>query len=170
MSSNTAHEIPDPIWWVAPGDTDWLAWGAIITIGATLYLVVSLYAKFDQWAEHKSEGTPLAKTIPTLLGIALLYEIFPLDHFSNLLPLTAILLAVMADWMAAQAKHDLIGVDDADTVLHEEAPVDAPDTVLHEVAPVDAPVDNDQSKPKPATDDEPLAENDDLASGADKNA
>ena len=59
--------------------------------------------KFDKWAEHKSHGTPLAKTIPTLLTIALLYEVFPLDHFHALLPITAILIALMADWMHARA-------------------------------------------------------------------
>jgi hypothetical protein len=30
--------------------------------------------------------------------IALLYEIFPLDHFHILLPIAAILIALMADW------------------------------------------------------------------------
>lgn len=63
-----------------------------------LYGIVTLYAAFDRWAEHRSKGTPLAKTIPTLLAIALLYEIFPLEHFHFLLPLSAVLLALMADW------------------------------------------------------------------------
>ena len=63
-----------------------------------LFGVVTLYAAFDRWAERRSHGTPLAKTIPTLLTLALLYELFPLDHFSVLLPLVAILLALLADW------------------------------------------------------------------------
>ena len=99
MSEKAAHTDHSPVWWVIPDGTDWLAWGAIIAIGLAVYLVMYLYAKFDHWAEHKAKGTPLAKTIPTLLGVALLYEIFPLDHFNILLPLSAILIAVMADWM-----------------------------------------------------------------------
>jgi hypothetical protein len=47
-----------------------------------LYGLVVLYSAFDRWAEHQSQGTPLAKTIPTLLTIALLYEMFPLGHFN----------------------------------------------------------------------------------------
>lgn len=161
MSSNSAHETPDPIWWVAPGDTDWFAWAGILTIAAAVYLVVTLYAKFDQWAEHKSEGTPLGKTIPTLLTIALLYEVFPLDHFSILLPLTAILIAVMADWMAAQTKHDIVSVDNTDALVHElEA---ARETV-----------EEGQGKPQPAADeavdDEILAENAELETEASKDA
>ena len=75
-----------------------LAWVALGFICLALYGIVTLYAAFDRWAEHRSKGTPLAKTIPTLLAIALLYEIFPLEHFHVLLPLSAILLALMADW------------------------------------------------------------------------
>jgi hypothetical protein len=89
---------PPPFWSVVPDQTDWLAWAAIATIGLSIYLVFYLYGLFDSWAEQNAEGTPLAKTIPTLLGIALLYEIFPLDHFSILLPASAILIALMADW------------------------------------------------------------------------
>ncbi len=69
----------------------------MLLIGA-LYGIVYLYAAFDRWAEHHAKETPLAKTIPTLLLIALLYEIFPLDHFHVLLPLSAILVALAADW------------------------------------------------------------------------
>jgi hypothetical protein len=87
-----------PSWFTAPGSTDTLAWVALVLICLGLYGLVTLYAAFDRWAEHKSKGTPLAKTIPTLLAIALLYEIFPLDHFHVLLPVSAILLALMADW------------------------------------------------------------------------
>jgi hypothetical protein len=105
MAENTEHVLDAaPIWWVSPEQTDWLAWSSAVTIALAIYLVVWLYAKFDKWAEHRSKGTPLAKTIPTLLTIALLYEIFPLDHFHVLLPLTAIMLAVMADWMHARSR------------------------------------------------------------------
>lgn len=83
---------------MGPGETDLMAWIAIILLVAALYLIITLYAAFDRWAERKAHGTPLAKTIPTLLMIALLYEIFPLDHFSVLLPLSAVLVALMADW------------------------------------------------------------------------
>jgi hypothetical protein len=71
---------------------------ALALICLALYGIVTLYAAFDRWAEHSSKGTPLAKTIPTLLAIALLYEVFPLEHFHVFLPLSAILLALMADW------------------------------------------------------------------------
>ena len=91
-----------------------------------------LYAKFDRWAEHKSEGTPLAKTIPTLLAIVLLYEIFPLDHFNILLPFSAILLAVLADWMRFQTESKFVApdiepvededVDTAEIALSDEEP------------------------------------------------
>lgn len=87
-----------PSWFTAPGDTDMLAWVALAFICLALYGILTLYAVFDRWAEHRSKGTPLAKTIPTLLTIALLYEIFPLEHFHVFLPLTAVLLALMADW------------------------------------------------------------------------
>jgi hypothetical protein len=87
-----------PSWFTAPGETDMLAWVALALICLALYGIVTLYAAFDRWAEHSSQGTPLAKTIPTLLAIALLYEVFPLEHFHFFLPLSAVLLALMADW------------------------------------------------------------------------
>ncbi len=96
MAEGGAHA--EPIWFVQPGDIDVLAWIALVLICLALYGLVVLYAAFDRWAEQRAHGTPLAKTIPTLLTIALLYEIFPLGHFSLLLPLTAILIALMADW------------------------------------------------------------------------
>ncbi len=115
MSTDTALADQVPVWSVIPDETDWLAWSAIIGIGLAVYLVMFLYARFDRWAEHRAEETVLAKTIPTLLGLALLYEIFPLDHFSILLPLAAIVIAVMADWMAVQAKHEPTAVDQINT-------------------------------------------------------
>ena len=97
-----AEELPgghaDPSWFIAPGQSDYLAAIVVVLLVAGLYGVVYLYAAFDRWAEHKSSGTPLAKTIPTLLLIALLYELFPLGHFHVLLPLTAVLIALAADW------------------------------------------------------------------------
>ncbi|MEO4042432.1 hypothetical protein AAFN47_12580 [Hoeflea sp. CAU 1731] len=99
---------PSPFWWVEPSATDWMAWIAIAVIALAIYLVIVLYAKFDHWAENKSKGTPLARTIPTMLAVALLYEIFPLDHFHILLPVSAILVALMADFMHAQSMRNAI--------------------------------------------------------------
>jgi len=122
MPNDIVHTTQLPNWSVIPNETDWLAWSAIIGIGLVVYFVMYLYANFDRWAEQRAEGTVLAKTIPTILGIALLYEIFPLDHFSILLPLSAILIAAMADWMAVQAKHESAIVDRVRTVGIELEP------------------------------------------------
>ncbi|MCA0922855.1 hypothetical protein [Pseudooceanicola nanhaiensis] len=86
--------------------------------------MVTLYAAFDRWAEHRAKGTPLAKTIPTLLAIALIYEVFPIEHFSLLLPLSAILIALMADWSRF---HSLIGVSTPghDETAHPDASIAA---------------------------------------------
>jgi hypothetical protein len=89
-----------PTWFVAPGEADPLAWVAFGFVVLALYGIVTAYAAFERWAEHHSQGTLLAKTIPTLLLIALLYELFPLDHFHPFLPLTAILLSLLADYAA----------------------------------------------------------------------
>ncbi len=94
--STAAHASPS--WFVSPGEGDSLAWVTLVLIFLAIYGVITLYAAFDRWAEHQAKGTPLAKTIPTLLTIALLYEIFPLGHFNILLPISAILIALMADW------------------------------------------------------------------------
>ena len=122
MPNETVLTTQIPIWSVIPNETDWLAWSAIIAIGLAVYIVMYLYANFDRWAERRAEGTVLAKTIPTLLGIALLYEIFPLDHFSILLPLTAILIAAIGDWMAVKAKHESATVDQISTEIIEIEP------------------------------------------------
>lgn len=98
MAVASDHGHSSPSWFVAPGDTDVMAWVALAFVCLALYGLVTLYAFFDRWAEHQSKGTPLAKTIPTMLTIALLYEVFPLGHFNILLPLSAILIALMADW------------------------------------------------------------------------
>lgn len=87
-----------PHWFIDPGHTDYLAVIVIILLLLGLYGIVYLYATFDRWAERNSSNTPLARTIPTLLAIALVYEIFPVDHFHAFLPLSAILIALMADW------------------------------------------------------------------------
>ena len=151
MSSDVilAEQSPDPapIWWVNPNETDWTAWAAIISIALAIYLAMFLYAKFDTWAEHKAEGTPLAKTIPTLLTIALLYEIFPLGHVSILLPISAILVAVMADWMREQAKNQLAtpelvtadpGPETSDPDVSSAAQVNVPASKTGDVEPANA--------------------------------
>jgi hypothetical protein len=102
-----------PSWFTAPGDTDVLAWVALAFICLAIYGIVTLYAAFDRWAEHRSKGTPLARTIPTLLLIALIYEIFPVEHFHVFLPLTAILLALMADWLRFHTPLGREGVPEA---------------------------------------------------------
>lgn len=107
--SDQGHSLPS--WFVTPGDADTLAWVSLVLIIVALYAVVTLYAAFDRWAERQSHGTPLAKTIPTMLTIALLYEIFPLGHFNILLPISAILIALMADW----SRFHLRGVIPAET-------------------------------------------------------
>lgn len=98
MGAETHGEHAAPGWFVAPGEGDQLALFVILLLLAGIYGILYLYAAFDRWAEKQAHGTPLAKTIPTLLLIALLYEIFPLNHFNVLLPLSAILIALAADW------------------------------------------------------------------------
>jgi outer membrane PBP1 activator LpoA protein len=98
-----------------PGEADMLAWLALALIVLAIYGLVTLYAAFDRWAERQSHGTPLAKTIPTMLTIALLYEIFPLGHFNILLPISAILIALMADWSRFHLARDKDGQPKEDT-------------------------------------------------------
>ena len=117
MAIETANVHASPSWFVDPGDSDILAWVAIIILVLILYGIVTLYAAFDRWAEHKSQGTPLAKTIPTLLAIALLYEIFPLGHFNILLPLSAILIALMADWSRFHSFAGAPSVQETDVLI-----------------------------------------------------
>ena len=106
MSTDNTTTHASPSWFVAPGEGDFLAWFTLILIFLAIYGVITLYAAFDRWAEHQARGTPLAKTIPTLLTIALLYEIFPLGHFNILLPISAILIALMADWARFHLGHE----------------------------------------------------------------
>lgn len=124
MAAENSHAHVSPNWFVAPGEGDTLAWVALIFIGLAIYGLITLYAAFDRWAEHQSKGTPLAKTIPTLLTIALLYELFPLGHFNILLPLSAILIALMADWSRFNLKREDQSGD------YEEVAV-KPDTDAH---------------------------------------
>jgi hypothetical protein len=98
MSAETGALHSTPPWFAPPGGGDYLAWVALGIVILAIFGLVTLYAAFDRWAEQRAHGTPLAKTIPTLLTIALLYEIFPLGHFNILLPISAILIALMADW------------------------------------------------------------------------
>lgn len=98
MATTGEHGAALPGWFASPGEGDTLAWVSLALVIAVIYGLVTLYAAFDRWAERQSHGTPLAKTIPTMLTIALLYEIFPLGHFNILLPISAILIALMADW------------------------------------------------------------------------
>ncbi len=103
-----------PRWFVPPGEHDHFAVVAIVFLIGAIYGLVYLYAAFDRWAEHQAHGTPLAKTIPTMLAIALLYELFPLSHFHILLPLSALLIALMADWTRFHLnfKTDIISVEE----------------------------------------------------------
>lgn len=110
-SEDGGHAAPS--WFVSPGESDFLAWFTLGLVLVALYGIFYLYARFDRWAEHSASKTPLAKTIPTMLTIALLYEVFPLDHFHILLPLTAILLALAAD-LTNWRFGDLFSKDEAD--------------------------------------------------------
>ncbi|MEI6099585.1 MAG: hypothetical protein WCS20_15090 [Alphaproteobacteria bacterium] len=96
IDGTVAHAAPS--WFVPPDGFDLLSWIVLGLLCLVVFGIVNLYAAFDRWAEHRARGTPLARTIPTMLAIALLYELFPLDHFNILLPITAILIALMADW------------------------------------------------------------------------
>ncbi|MEP2531509.1 hypothetical protein [Shimia sp.] len=126
MSTEQAGGHAEPSWFVPPGEADFFAVVAMVILVAGLYGLVYLYAAFDRWAEHQAQGTPLAKTIPTLLAIALLYELFPLNHFHILLPLSAILIALMADWarfhLRIRAGENIF---DADSVHVAESAADA---------------------------------------------
>lgn len=140
MATEAGLVHSSPSWFTSPGETDTLAWVALAFICLALYGIVTLYAAFDRWAEHSSKGTPLAKTIPTLLAIALLYEVFPLEHFHFLLPLSAVLLALMADWSRFHVPRIREG---------EEEPIAAPEAAgagSPEVAGVDRPVQAEGAK------------------------
>lgn len=123
LESGQGHAPPS--WLVSPGDQDIFAWVALGLLALAIYGIFFLYAKFDHWAEHRAKGTPLAKTIPTMLAVALLYEIFPLGHFNILLPIAAILIALMADWT-----HFRFGqTQDKDNDLGEDTGLGEPEEV-----------------------------------------
>lgn len=102
MSTET-HMSPrhdGPAWWATPGEVDVFAIAALVFLFLIIFLVVHVYARFDRHAEAKAESTPLRTTVPTLLTVALAYEIFPpLSHFSVLLPTSLILAALARDFM-----------------------------------------------------------------------
>lgn len=106
MSAENGAGHAAPHWFVPPGESDMFAWVALGFLVAIIYGLVTLYAAFDRWAEHQSQGTPFAKTIPTLLAIALLYELFPLNHFHAFLPISALLIALAADWSKYRLHHE----------------------------------------------------------------
>lgn len=104
-----------PRWWAVPGDVDVYAYIALGIFFLAILFIIYLYALFDKFAEHKSKSTPLKTTIPTLLVIALAYEILPpLSHFSALLPLALIATALARDLMLwfspdrADIEHDAV--------------------------------------------------------------
>lgn len=89
-----------PPWWTAPGQTDFYSYLALGIFFLFVLFVFYLYAVFDRYTEHKSRRTPLKTTIPTLLVIALAYEVLPpLSHFSFLLPLALVATALANDLM-----------------------------------------------------------------------
>ncbi len=103
--ADTAHDTA-PAWWTPPGDTDVFAIVGLVFFLLLLFAVIHMYARFDRYAEHKSESTPLRTTIPTMLTVALAYEIFPpLAHFSVLLPIALILAALARDLMLWWGPH-----------------------------------------------------------------
>ncbi len=89
-----------PAWWTAPGETDVFAMVGLVFFFLLVYAVIHMYARFDRYAEHRAIDTPLRTTIPTMLTVALAYEVFPpLSHFSVLLPIALILAALARDFM-----------------------------------------------------------------------
>lgn len=100
MTTQATAAGSDPRWWVSPGETDTYTWVGLIIFLLAIFLVVHLYSQFDHYAEHRAKGTPLRTTIPTMLTVALAYEIMPaLDHFSILLPAALVTTAIARDFM-----------------------------------------------------------------------
>lgn len=97
------HESPAPHWWTPPGETDSFAYVGLAILLMGIFGLLHLYARFDRYAEHKAQDTPLRTTVPTLLAVALAYEMLPpLRHFSALLPLSLIAVALARDIMLWQ--------------------------------------------------------------------
>jgi hypothetical protein len=99
LASQAAAAVSDPRWWVEPGQVDRYAWIGLVVFFLILFSIVHVYARFDRFTEHRAVKTPLRTTIPTMLTIALAYEMLPpLDHFSILLPSALLLTAVARDF------------------------------------------------------------------------
>lgn len=93
-------DSPAPSWWTAPGDIDTFAYIGLVVFFPIVLLVIHLYARFDRFAEHHSADTPMRTTVPTMLMVALAFEVFPpLSHFSILLPLALIAAALSRDYV-----------------------------------------------------------------------
>ena len=97
-------------WWTPPGETDVFAIVGLATFFLLIFAVIHMYARFDRYTEHRAASTPLRTTIPTMLIVALAYELMPpLSHFSVLLPAALLLTAVARDfmlwWTPAEAAH-----------------------------------------------------------------
>lgn len=132
----TEHSLPS--WFLSPGQNDFYAWLSLSIMALAIYGIFVLYAKFDHWVEHRSKGTPLAKTIPTMLTIALLYEVFPLGHFNILLPISAILISLMADFThfrfsSITGEPDIIEQDDISEKAEEPIDQTNEETVIETV-------------------------------------
>ncbi len=110
FSTPAAAAGADPRWWVAPGESDPIAFSGLVIFFLIIFAGVHLYARFDRYTEHRAASTPLRTTIPTMLIVALAYELMPaLNHFSVLLPAALLLTAVARDfmlwWNPAEATH-----------------------------------------------------------------
>jgi len=112
MTTSASAASGEPRWWVPPGETDTYTWVGLVVFLLAIFLLIHLYSQFDHYAERRAKGTPLRTTIPTMLTVALAYEIMPaLDHFSILLPATLILTAIARDvmlWMRPEQEEAAI--------------------------------------------------------------
>jgi len=149
-AESTAGAEPQSVpWWVPPGETDTTAYAALFLLFLLVFVVFHFYARFDRYAEHHNEGTPLKTTVPMLLMIAFAYEIFPpLRHFSILLPIALIATALARDlmlWFEPRKEHAIIGeLEDrlAEELEHEREARHRQEAVL-------APASEPESKSKP---------------------
>ncbi len=127
--ADLSAESPAPAWWTAPGETDTFAYVGLVVFLLFVLLLLHLYARFDRYAEHRSADTPLRTTVPTLLTIALAFEVFPpLSHFSILLPLALIAAALARDFMLWSHAPDALP-------RSENLPVETPDGWTAETQP-----------------------------------
>ncbi|GHB40270.1 hypothetical protein GCM10007094_31980 [Pseudovibrio japonicus] len=99
-ATEAAAAAGEPRWWVPPGESDVYSLVGLAVFFLVFLLIVHLYSRFDRYAEHKAKNTPLRTTVPTMLAVALAYEVMPaLDHFSILLPTALISTAIARDFM-----------------------------------------------------------------------